>query len=96
MDLATRLAQDFVFAAEDRSELPRKSHLLRYVAAINADITKKEFVAAAVAAGYHPNTAAIQFANSRRVSLSFNEPGLRIDLEGRLYYERETSAASAA
>lgn len=96
MTYAARLAADFAFAAQDREELPRKSHLLRYVAALNSEVTKKEFVAAAVIAGYHPNTAAIQFANSRKVSLSFDEPGLRMDKEGRLYYEHDSSAASAA
>lgn len=78
MDIAT----DFEFAKGDRDELPTTAALLKYVTAINPEATKKEFVAAAVAAGYHPNTAAIQFAQSRVISLSCGDVLLLPD--GRL------------
>lgn len=56
--------------AKASGEFSRQAPLIRYVAAINPDSTKVGFVAALVEAGYHPATAAIQFAQSRRESLS--------------------------
>lgn len=59
---------DFAFA-KNSGEFSRQAPLLRYVAAINPQLSKHEFVAAAVAAGYHSATASIQFAQSRRCSV---------------------------
>lgn len=73
---------DFKFVADDQGELPHQSDRLCYVAAINPQLTRKQFVAEAVLAGYHPNTAAIQFAKSRRVSVSCGDVVLAED--GRL------------
>lgn len=56
--------------AKASGEFSRQAPLIRYVAAINPGSTKAGFVAAMVGAGYHPATAAIQFAQSRRESLS--------------------------
>ncbi len=58
------LQEDFTFAKES-GEFSRIAPLLRYVAALNPDATKKEFVSEAVKVGYHPATAAIQFSQSR-------------------------------
>ena len=62
--------EDFVFAKEENW---RQAPTLRYVAAINPELTKKEFVAAAVRNGYLASTAAIQFAQSRKFSLTFGD-----------------------
>lgn len=59
---------DFDFA-EASGEFSRQAPLLRYVAAINPHVTKLQFIEAAVTAGYHKATAAIQFAQSRRCSV---------------------------
>lgn len=56
---------DFQFA---RNEFPAaQAAQLRYVASINPDAPKKQFIAAAVKAGYHPSTTDIQFTKSRRM-----------------------------
>lgn len=63
------LAADFAFAQECRhaaGEFLSDAALLRYVAAINPEATRKEFVAAAVAAGYRANTAGNRFNESRK------------------------------
>lgn len=77
--------EDFVFAKEENW---RQAPTLRYVAAINPELTKKEFVAAAVRAGYLAATAAIQFAQSRKFSLESGEEYL--DKEGRLVLKETT------
>ncbi len=59
-----------------------KAEMLRNVAATNWDSTKKEFIAAAVMAGFNKDTAAIQFAKSRQIDLSFGYCHLEAD--GRL------------
>lgn len=53
---------DFQFSREEFTGLAAQ---LRYVAALNADLTQAQFVAAAAEAGYNKQTAAIQFRNSR-------------------------------
>lgn len=67
------LQHDFTFAENDPDICPAgcgfgsgKAAILRYVASINAGVTKKEFVAEAVKAGYNASTADIQFTKSRR------------------------------
>ncbi len=75
---------DFDFAKAS-GEFDRIAPLLRYVAAINPQATKREFIVAAVQAGYNPDTAGIQFAQSRRFSLTFGDCSL--DAEGRLVEE---------
>lgn len=86
MTKTSTLAADFAFAKlEDKAhngEFKNTAQLLRYVAALNADSTKKEFVAAAVEAGYNPATAAIQFAASRKLDCA--QYGLCTDAAGRL------------
>lgn len=66
------LAADFAFAAEcyhPAGEFQSKAALLRYVAAINPEATRDEFVAAAVAAGYRANSSANRFRESRQFDL---------------------------
>lgn len=82
MTKTSTLAADFAFAKAEHDEFKNTSQLLRYVAALNADSTKKEFIAAAVASGYHPATAAIQFAKSRKFDCA--QHGLCTDAAGRL------------
>ena len=72
------LESDFTFA-ETSGEFSRQAPLLRYVVAINPTITKKQFVASAVSLGYNPDTAAIQFAQSRRCSVSCGDMLLQAD-----------------
>ncbi|MGL4650230.1 MAG: hypothetical protein ACRC1H_12550 [Caldilineaceae bacterium] len=72
------LANDFGFAKAS-GEFDRQAPLLRYVAAINPDATKKAFVEAVVALGYNPDTAAIQFAQSRRESAKCGDFLLQAD-----------------
>lgn len=84
-----RVRGDFAFAAEgDDPDFLRQAPRLRYVAAINASLSKKEFVKIAVMCGFHPATAAIQFAQSRKCSLSFDD-GTTMDDSGRLWFNGE-------
>ena len=78
--IAAHLADDFAFAMEDDGELPSQAAKLRYVAAINEDVTKAEFVAAAVEAGFHAHSAGARFLESRKVSRSY---GSEFDASGR-------------
>lgn len=55
---------DFQFSREEFTGLAAQ---LRYVTAINADMTQAQFVAEAVKAGYNAQTAAIQFRKSRQM-----------------------------
>ena len=59
------LAADIRFA-EASGEFTSRAPMLRYVAAINPEATISEFVVAAEAAGYNPNTAATCFYASRK------------------------------
>ena len=76
--MAHDIASDFAFA-RDSGEFDRQAPLLRYVAAINVDLTKADFVKAATAAGFNLNTAAIQFAQSRRFSVSLGDVAMLAD-----------------
>lgn len=78
--IAAHLADDFAFAMEPGDELPSQAAKLRYVAAINEDVTKAEFVAAAVLAGFHAHSANARFLESRKMS---RECGSEFDASGR-------------
>ena len=80
------LQADFIFAADITGQAAR----LRYVTSINAGVTRKQFIAAAVKAGYNSNTAVIQFTKSRRLWVAdFNDYQLLPD--GRLVQVGETA-----
>jgi hypothetical protein len=82
-DIITRIINDF--ANERRiGEFVGTGSLLRNVACVNPDATRKEFIAAAVASGFNKHTATIQFAKSRSIDLSFGF--CELDSEGRLNY----------
>ena len=68
MQTQSTIAADFEFAATS-GEFSNAATLLRYVAAINPDLTRAEFVAAAVAAGYAANSSANRFRESRKFDL---------------------------
>lgn len=75
------LAQDIEFAQANTDEFGgRIAPMLRTVASLNQQASKVEFVAACVAAGFHPNTAAKQFAESRKLD---SEMGEQYDTDGR-------------
>jgi hypothetical protein len=76
--------QDFDFARQS-NEFTSAAHLLRYVAALNIEATKTEFVAAAVKAGYPAHAAGARFGESRRVTL-IDEPHLIRLADGSLAY----------
>ena len=78
--IAAHLADDFEFAMEDDGELTSQAAVLRYVAAINEDVTKAEFVAAAVVAGFNAHSAGARFLESRKVSRSY---GSEFDKSGK-------------
>ncbi len=79
--IAAHLADDFEFAMDDSDgELTSQAAVLRYVAAINEDITKAEFVAAAVEAGFNAHSAGARFGESRKMSRSY---GSEFDASGR-------------
>jgi hypothetical protein len=75
---------DFWFAKECTDDFKHISPLLRYVAAINPDATKKEFIEAAVREGYNPNTASIQFVQSRQFTLGEDDSFSGINKNGSL------------
>jgi hypothetical protein len=85
------ISEDFAFARgceefqvgfkDGCSNAGRLCPMLRYIVALNPSMTKKEFIAAAVIEGIKPTTAAIQFANSRRVSASMDAI---VDKDGRI------------
>ncbi len=77
------LQADFSFARENQgSEFKGMAQELRYVAAINPDCTRAEFVKAAVEFGHVKATAERSFAYSRRFDA--DSYGYQIDNEGRL------------
>lgn len=86
----TNLRNDFEFALQHPEEFTSKnggskSPMLRYVAALNPEATRKEFVATAVEFGFHKTTATIQFEASRNFDLVNNsDDWASIDSEGRL------------
>lgn len=61
------------------------AEMLRHVAACNFDVARKDFVAAAKAAGINEHTARIQFAQSRKVSLECDDGGV-LQADGRIVY----------
>ena len=65
------LAEDFAFA-RDSGEFANDATLLRYVAAINTDATREQFVAAAIAAGYRANSSDRRFRESRHSTVDFS------------------------
>lgn len=79
------IIEDIKFAEESiGGEFPSVASMLRYVAAINAEATRKEFVEACVAAGYKANTATNRFYESRKAWIQ--DFGGTMDKEGR-YHE---------
>lgn len=83
MDAHQTLVQEILReATQIRIEWRGVAEMLRNVAAVNWDTTRKEFVAAAVEAGYNPHTASIQFNRSRQIDLSYGYCTLLAD--GRL------------
>jgi hypothetical protein len=72
---------DFVFA-QDCGEFSKIAPMLRYVAGINLHISKKEYVECAIYCGFNPNTAAIQFAQSRKSNVDNGEA--LFDADGRV------------
>ena len=78
------LAADFTFAAESLGqggEFKNAAQLLRYVAALNPEASRVEFVAAAVAAGYAANSSANRFRESRKFDAT--SYGIQFDADGR-------------
>lgn len=76
------LEADFAFAEGETDELPSSSDRLRYVAALNPEASRAEFVTAAVKAGYPANTSANRFRESRKFDCeAYN---LTADKDGRL------------
>ena len=61
----SRIMLDIRFA-EDSGEFGTSAPLLRYVAALNPDATRQQFVDAAESCGYKRNTAANRFRESRK------------------------------
>jgi hypothetical protein len=61
------LIADIRFAEESSEELKNATQVLRYVAAVNPQATRQEFVAACVACGYRANSSANRFRESRAV-----------------------------
>lgn len=82
-----QMINDFEFALQHPEEFKSKnggskSPMLRYVAAMNPEATKKEFVAAMIQCGINASTAAIQFLASRKFDVANNE--VTLDAEGRI------------
>lgn len=68
------IAEDIKFAKEwIGTEFNSISQALRYVAAINPQATRKEFIAACVEAGISANTAGNRFHESRTFDVAENE-----------------------
>lgn len=61
------------------------AEMLRTTAACNWDASRKDFVAAAILAGIHPDTARIQFTISRKVSAECDDHGV-LQADGRIIY----------
>jgi hypothetical protein len=83
-----RIEADVAFARENDAEfidyrgVVATTKIIRYVAALNADVPRKEFIDALVALGFNRNTVGIQFTQSRRESLECGDCTLTAD--GRL------------
>lgn len=79
------IAEDIKFAEQDLGvEFKGVAPMLRYVAAINPQATRQEFIQACVAAGYKANTATNRFYESRKAWIQ--DFGGTMDKEGR-YHE---------
>lgn len=76
------LIADIHFAEECPDELKNSAQVLRYVAAINPQATRQEFVAACVACGYRANSSANRFRESRAFDCS--SYGYTTSADGRL------------
>jgi len=63
--IVSRIMLDIRFAEQD-PEFASDAPMLRYVAAINPDASRTEFVEAAVACGYRANSAGNRFRESRQ------------------------------
>lgn len=67
MNTIEQLKDDMRFALENEEEFKYSlCPMLRYVAALNPEATKKEFVEAMIHFEVNPKTAAIQYAASRK------------------------------
>lgn len=78
------IVEDIRFAEQDVGvEFKGVAPMLRYVAAINPQATRQEFIQACVAAGYRANTAANRFHESR--TFDRDTYGMIWDKEGRLH-----------
>lgn len=75
------IQEDLIFALES-GEFKSRAPLLRYVASINPEATRAEFVAAREAAGYRANSATNRFNESRAFDLK--NYGGSMDKAGRL------------
>ena len=92
--LGRQLQEDFEFARaeclagnlrsgdRDNNSVGRDGPVLRYVAALHPELTRAEFVAAAVQAGYPANSAQRRFAESR--AFDRDENGMHLLADGRL------------
>jgi hypothetical protein len=76
------IQEDLRWAGES-GEFANAAELLRYVAAINPLVTRKQFITACSDSGYKSNTSANRFRESRLCSLEF-EPLLSITPDGCL------------
>lgn len=79
------IAEDIKFAEQDLGvEFKGVAPMLRYVAAINPQATRQEFIQACVEAGYKAHTAANRFHESRKAWIQ--DFGGTMDKDGR-YHE---------
>lgn len=86
-EINSRIAADWEFALECPEEFTPANRtqvsltrVMRYVAALNTGVSRKEFVAAMEALGQKAHTAGIQFAQSRQCDA---EMGVVFDKDGR-------------
>jgi hypothetical protein len=88
MTKSQQIAADYAFSLECPEEFlgydgrVAISIVMRTVAALNPEVTRKEFVAASVALGYNANTVAIQFNKSRKLTLE--DDGVTLNDDGSL------------
>lgn len=76
------LISDIRFAQESPEELKNAAQVLRYVAALNPEATRAQFIEACAACGYRANSSANRFRESR--AFDCEAYGYTIDAEGRL------------
>ena len=75
------ITEDTKFAQES-GEFSSTAPMLRYVAAINPQATRQEFIEACVVAGFRANSSANRFRESR--AFDCTSYGYSVDAEGRL------------